>query len=121
MPLSVSCGNCGKSFKVADELAGRRVRCPACQSVVAVPSLSAGPPPVTAAEEAESVEAPRPKKKKRRDVAKKGNKTLLIVGGVAGAALLGFCCLGAGVGAWFLFLRGTPEKKLGGKWQFDQE
>jgi len=39
MPIKVECPNpdCGASFNVKDELAGRRVKCPRCGSVVTVP------------------------------------------------------------------------------------
>jgi hypothetical protein len=51
---------------------------------------------------------------------KKNNKTMLYVGIGGGVLLLGCCCLGlSGTGAWFLFLRGGPEKKLVGKWSVD--
>jgi hypothetical protein len=36
MPIPLSCP-CGRSFKLKDELAGRKVRCPACRRVLAVP------------------------------------------------------------------------------------
>jgi len=34
MPLVVDCKNCGRSFKVPDQLAGRKVKCPQCSAVV---------------------------------------------------------------------------------------
>lgn len=40
MAIIVQCG-CGKRLKVRDELAGRRVRCPACDRAVVVPAASA--------------------------------------------------------------------------------
>ena len=36
MPIPVHC-DCGKSMKVKDELAGRKIRCPECKIVVVVP------------------------------------------------------------------------------------
>lgn len=36
MPILVSC-NCGKKFRVADDLAGKRIRCIGCKEVVRVP------------------------------------------------------------------------------------
>ncbi len=38
MPIRVVC-SCGKRLAIKEELAGRRVRCPTCQGVVAVPTL----------------------------------------------------------------------------------
>jgi hypothetical protein len=37
MPIAVSC-TCGKAFRLKDELAGRKVRCSACNAVIAVPT-----------------------------------------------------------------------------------
>lgn len=39
MPQSVICNGCQKSLKAADKLAGKRVRCPSCQTVVSIPAL----------------------------------------------------------------------------------
>lgn len=36
MPIQVACA-CGKKLSVKDELAGRRVKCPACQQTISVP------------------------------------------------------------------------------------
>jgi hypothetical protein len=36
MPIALKC-TCGKSLRTPDELAGKKVRCPGCQSVVVVP------------------------------------------------------------------------------------
>src|SRR3954468_2651033 len=38
MSLVARCGNCGKSYRVDDALAGKRARCKACGGVVDVPS-----------------------------------------------------------------------------------
>ena len=37
MPIAVSC-QCGKTLNVRDELAGKAVKCPACQQVIRVPA-----------------------------------------------------------------------------------
>src|SRR5262245_781162 len=37
MAISVLCRSCDRQFKVKDDLAGSKVRCPDCQKVVAVP------------------------------------------------------------------------------------
>ena len=42
MPIQVSC-NCGRSLRVKDELAGRKVRCPGCEAVLPVPKPSVDP------------------------------------------------------------------------------
>jgi len=41
VPISVQC-DCGKHFKVLDDLAGKRVKCPACEKIVAVPGPNPG-------------------------------------------------------------------------------
>ena len=40
MPIRVKCSGCDKSLKVADKFAGGRIRCPGCQTIVAVPEAS---------------------------------------------------------------------------------
>ncbi len=67
MPIPVKC-DCGKSLKVKDELAGRRIRCPGCQEAVRVPM-----PEAPKAEEEEALdilleEEPEPARPKRRPV-----------------------------------------------------
>ncbi len=36
--MIVTCNGCGKSLKVADEHAGRRARCPSCETLVSIPT-----------------------------------------------------------------------------------
>src|SRR5262249_6444839 len=43
MPILVPC-SCGKKLQIKDELSGKRIRCPACQAVVAVPKRVATKP-----------------------------------------------------------------------------
>ena len=43
MSITVRCPSCGQSIKAADKYAGLRVKCPGCESIVAVPM-----PPQTA-------------------------------------------------------------------------
>src|SRR5713226_4316941 len=45
MPITLKCG-CGKQLKVRDELAGKRARCPACGTIVPVPSPTTQKPPI---------------------------------------------------------------------------
>jgi hypothetical protein len=40
MPITLGCPSCGKRFRARDESAGKRVKCPFCQSAVAVPSAA---------------------------------------------------------------------------------
>ena len=39
MPITLTCGDCGQSFRLKDEMAGRKVRCPECESVQVVPTI----------------------------------------------------------------------------------
>jgi hypothetical protein len=52
MSIELSC-SCGKKLKVRDDLAGKRVKCPACQGVIAVPQPEEEEPPVLEAAPAE--------------------------------------------------------------------
>jgi DNA-directed RNA polymerase subunit M/transcription elongation factor TFIIS len=42
MPIATTC-QCGKTLNVKDELAGKAVKCPACQQIIKVPSSGAAP------------------------------------------------------------------------------
>ena len=37
MPISLSC-DCGRALRVKDELAGKKIRCPECKSILGVPA-----------------------------------------------------------------------------------
>jgi hypothetical protein len=65
-------------------------------------------------------EAPRAGKKKKKR-SQEGSKTMLFVGIGAGVVLLGLCCIGGGIGGYFLFLSGPgdPEKAIIGKWEYE--
>jgi hypothetical protein len=41
MPITVTCTSCQKTFRLKDEMGGRKVRCPMCESVLAVPASPA--------------------------------------------------------------------------------
>jgi DNA-directed RNA polymerase subunit RPC12/RpoP len=61
MSLSVTCSDCDKSLKVKDELAGKKIRCPGCSSVIAIPQ------PATDDDELpDEWDEPAPAKRKRR-------------------------------------------------------
>ena len=73
MPIVLSCTSCQKPLKVKDELARRKIKCPGCGTVIAVPrpvvEIVAEAPPAPIAEESpledwEEV-PPTPKKKKK--------------------------------------------------------
>lgn len=102
MPIAVPCA-CGKSLSARGELAGKRVRCPACQAVLTVPKpdseeaaveflLAEGPPPTPTPaakrnppaepDERDSYSAsppplpkPKPEKRSRPDVPKQKRRS----------------------------------------------
>jgi hypothetical protein len=41
MPIAVDCA-CGRGLRIKDELAGKKVRCPECKSILAVPEKEPG-------------------------------------------------------------------------------
>lgn len=47
MSIHIKCANpaCGKMMRVAEEMAGRKGRCPHCKTSTVVPGKAAGPPP----------------------------------------------------------------------------
>lgn len=114
MAINVAC-DCGKTFKVKDELAGKKVKCPACQSVLTIPEGS---------EEDEAPASSVGRGSARNDnggpkAGKKNSKVLLFVGLGVGVVMLGFCCIGVGVAGWLIFGRSSPEKQIVGKWTVD--
>jgi lipopolysaccharide-induced tumor necrosis factor-alpha factor len=40
IPIKIKCPECGKTLRVADEHAGRKVKCPGCQAVITIPATS---------------------------------------------------------------------------------
>jgi hypothetical protein len=50
MAISFSC-TCGKQLRARAEFAGRKIRCPGCQSVVTIPTTAPAPIPLTADDE----------------------------------------------------------------------
>jgi hypothetical protein len=65
MPIEVACPHCQKNLRVGDHVAGKKIRCPACQGVVSVPAEEI----VEVAEvyeEPEPVRRPEPRKERPR-------------------------------------------------------
>jgi hypothetical protein len=64
MPITVAC-ECGKQLRVKEELAGKKIRCPGCQAIVAVPAADAemeeSPRRPARADAIEEDEVPAPK------------------------------------------------------------
>src|SRR5688572_6333420 len=57
MALEIQCPGCGRTLRVANEHAGKQVRCPACQQISVAPSAGAGDPLAASAAPAESERA----------------------------------------------------------------
>jgi hypothetical protein len=112
---------CGKKISVREEYVGKRVRCPACQAVVTVPSSSAveGEGEGGGGDEGEA-EGSRGRGS-RRESGKKSSPTLLYAGIIGGVLLLSCCCLG-GVGALFYFvLLPANDKQLAGNFPITEK
>jgi hypothetical protein len=62
MPISLKCHGCKSTLKVRDELAGKKVKCPRCQTVLVVPEEEEV---VAAVEADEEEEEARPKPRPR--------------------------------------------------------
>src|SRR5579872_865312 len=62
MPIIVACPSCGGQLRVADELLGQRVRCPACKDTfdAARPAPAAPPPLNLSVDDEPAPPAPRP-------------------------------------------------------------
>ena len=58
MPIQLKC-TCGKAVSVRDEMAGKAVKCPACQSVIRVPTVGAAKPAPSSAAKPASSGTPR--------------------------------------------------------------
>ncbi len=67
MPISVVCSACNKTLKVADTMAGKAFKCPGCQSVVRVATVSTPTRPTSERRETVAPEEESPVRKERRD------------------------------------------------------
>jgi hypothetical protein len=63
MPISLRC-SCGRALKVKDELAEKKIRCPACKGVLTVPakSISADEVMLEVIDDEEETPPPRPRR-----------------------------------------------------------
>jgi hypothetical protein len=59
MPIVATC-SCGKTIRVQDQYAGKRVRCPGCQGPLLIPRPEAEPEPPVLEVQAEPPRPPRP-------------------------------------------------------------
>ncbi|HLQ46620.1 MAG TPA: hypothetical protein VK137_17890 [Planctomycetaceae bacterium] len=61
MPITVSCGSCGKSYRVPDDAAGKKMKCKDCGTLVSIPVKAT--PGIAAVEK-----TPVPKKAPKREL-----------------------------------------------------
>jgi hypothetical protein len=130
MLLELSCTACGKQLSVSDKLAGRKIKCPACEAVLTVPQAVED----DAYQLAESAPPPKPRPSKKgpsrppcqneNQDQRLQNKPKLSRGMVkwliflGGGIVLGFCCLGF-CGAGWLYFWHFPGSELVGTWETD--
>jgi DNA-directed RNA polymerase subunit RPC12/RpoP len=96
--ISFNCPTCSKSFKVADDKAGKSTKCPECQEPLVVPSLDQ-----EWWRDAPSTQGPPP----RAVIVRRGIPPVYFV---AGIALTFSILLGIGV-VWVVSKRHTPERE----------
>jgi hypothetical protein len=65
--IHITCQHCSRDIRVADEHAGKRIRCPGCKEVLTLPAAAAAPQPAKAAPVPSSIKktAPPPIPKRR--------------------------------------------------------
>ncbi len=56
MPIEIQCSGCSKTLKAKDSLAGKRVKCPACHTVLEIPQSSSPPAAAASREEVQEIE-----------------------------------------------------------------
>jgi predicted Zn finger-like uncharacterized protein len=111
MPIVVTCPSCSTRLKVADQSAGKMVKCPKCAAAIPVPATggeqlaetpSAAPPAAADAASAGDASA----------APKKSNKKLFIALRIGAVLLLSCCCLGTvgGIASYFLFSNSSKSK-----------
>jgi predicted Zn finger-like uncharacterized protein len=132
MPISVTCPSCQAPYFLADQLAGKKVKCQKCQGAIDVPLASAAAPPTIPADAAVTAAKPKSVKLKKRAAAKDdpvedaspfslpsqpGSSTKAKKGGCSGLMIaiflfLGFGLLGCGGIAgvvWWLYDAGQTQ------------
>jgi hypothetical protein len=112
MPSQITCPSCGGPLRVPEELFGRRVQCPTCQSIFIAevaserppaptrPADAPGPPPLRAQasaeyEEVDDYDYRRP----RRRWLQPHRGTMILVLGILS---LVFTCFPLGIAAWVM-------------------
>ena len=120
MPISATCPSCKTTFRVPDELAGKKVKCQKCQTPFIVAKSDSAPAPKKPVSAQISAGEPKPKPKKKAaapppmiDTSRYKKKsgcsclTLVLLFFVGGGLLT---CIGGGVVGWWYWdeIRPTP-------------
>ena len=98
MSIAVVCESCDRSVKVKDDLAGRKIKCPGCGKVLAVPDEEADKEPRRKRNRDRDEDEERPRRKGGEQKSKKGLIIGLSVGGgvlAVGLVILLFVLLGS--------------------------
>src|SRR5947207_11150681 len=104
MPISVTCGGCGKNLKVKDEWAGKKGKCPTCGTTFAIPAGGA-------ASAAPAMPGKRVPPKSAGKVQKKGSGGIAISWG----PIIGVAFLLLVVGSIVAFLVGP--RRVNAEWE----
>jgi hypothetical protein len=138
MAIAVAC-SCGKQLHVKDELGGKKIKCPACQTVLAVPGLgdSEAEPAVQVlkpgvpkpalrativeddADDDDLADLPARTKKKKKAMRVKKSYALWWALGGGGLLISLLVCCGGGYGVYYLWWGSSPDKIIVGKWEMD--
>jgi hypothetical protein len=128
LSTNISC-TCGKRLAIADHMAGKKVRCPACQNVLRVPADIATPileaEPVTDIVHSPTAPVPAKKREFQQDSSLKAKARRRLSRAVVWFCVflrvsgLGTCGAGAAVVVW-KFL-GSVDRVMIGKWELDKE
>lgn len=102
MSIAVTCGQCGQSFRIKDEYAGRKTKCPACSAPLEIPASEYEALPADAIEPMPTVVPPA------SGSTPSGSKTPLLVAALAGVSVA--LVLVAGVLAFVAFRVRGPEQ-----------
>ncbi|MFO0802415.1 MAG: hypothetical protein U0791_04740 [Gemmataceae bacterium] len=109
MKIKFACPMCSKTLATDEDRAGRRVRCPQCNNAVTVPEPPAEKPPEAAEPADLGFSELLPDKqalKSQLDKLKPATRKALLIGGIAGAALLFGCC---GIGIIGMIFSGSKQ------------
>jgi len=110
MAIQVSCAECGKDFRVKDELAGRRFRCSGCQATISIPDAKTENDPWDLGNEDYGEAIPDPKEEESRPAPKKKKKTSRksrSSGGMPASVIIAMTCTGLTFGIVILGLLGS--------------